>query len=148
MQTHNRDIKKSSGHEATQFYIWTIWSMNRTSTQPQVNLSLLRCNSLKFQPLDSRCVRFHHKQLDGMAAIEFLIFLKGHFSVYLWTLLTSRKCRSLQIYQIGAHECSFPGHHHKKRVLDTRRCTLVTNMPNRIFQTQVESHPIGGKLWR
>ncbi len=49
MHTHNRDIEKSSG-QATQFNIWTIWAVDRTSAQPQVKLILLRSNALKFQP--------------------------------------------------------------------------------------------------
>ncbi len=36
---------------ANMFNIWTIWAKDRTSAQPQLNLSLLRRNSLKFQPL-------------------------------------------------------------------------------------------------
>ncbi len=48
--TNNSDIEKTSG-QAAQFHIWTIWSMDRTSAQPQVNLSLLRSDSLKFQLL-------------------------------------------------------------------------------------------------
>ncbi len=49
MHTHNRDGEKSSG-QATQFSIWTVWATDRTSAQPYVNLSMLSCNSLKFQP--------------------------------------------------------------------------------------------------
>jgi hypothetical protein len=51
MHIHSTD--KSSG-QTNQFNIWTIWAMDRTSAQPQVNLSLLRSNSLKFQPKGSQ----------------------------------------------------------------------------------------------
>ncbi len=49
MHTYNSDIEKSPGRAAL-FNIWTIWVMDGTSAQPQVNLSLLRSNSFKFQP--------------------------------------------------------------------------------------------------
>ncbi len=48
MLGRNRDREKSSGL-TIQFNIWTIWAMDRTWAQPQVNLSLLRSNSFKFQ---------------------------------------------------------------------------------------------------
>ncbi len=51
MHTHNKDWEKSSG-QASQFNIRSIWAIDRTSAQPRVHLSLLRSNSLKFQPLD------------------------------------------------------------------------------------------------
>ncbi len=51
LHTHNRDREKSSG-QATQFNIWTIWAMDRTSVQPQVILIFLCSNSVIFQPLD------------------------------------------------------------------------------------------------
>ncbi len=41
--------------QATRFNIWAIWAMDRSSAQPQVNLSLLRGNSLKFQPQIPPC---------------------------------------------------------------------------------------------
>ncbi len=44
MHTNNMDREKSSG-QAIQFNVWTIWAMDRTSAQPQVNLSLLHGNS-------------------------------------------------------------------------------------------------------
>ncbi len=34
MQTHNRDVEKTLG-QASQFNIWTIWSMDRTSGEPE-----------------------------------------------------------------------------------------------------------------
>jgi hypothetical protein len=34
----------------SQFNIWTLWCMDITSAESKVNLSLLRSNSLKFQP--------------------------------------------------------------------------------------------------
>jgi len=40
-----RDTEKTSG-QAVQFNIWSIWTMGRTSAQPQLNLSLLRSNIL------------------------------------------------------------------------------------------------------
>ncbi len=48
MHAHNRDIEKSSG-QATQFSIWTIWAMDRTSAQPQVNRAVILWN------FSSRC---------------------------------------------------------------------------------------------
>ncbi len=48
--THNSEREKSSG-KANLFNIWTSWAMERTSAQPQVNLTFFRSNSLKFQPL-------------------------------------------------------------------------------------------------
>jgi hypothetical protein len=51
--THYEDREKSPG-QATLFNIWTIWAMVRTSAESQVNLSLLRGNSLKFQPLGKK----------------------------------------------------------------------------------------------
>ncbi len=45
-QGHREDFR--SGHP--QFKSWTIWAMDRTSAQPQVNLSLQRKKFLKFQP--------------------------------------------------------------------------------------------------
>jgi hypothetical protein len=53
--------EKSSG-QATQNYLNHI-SQDRTSAQPQANLSLLRSNSLKFQPLNSPWGKVHHCML-------------------------------------------------------------------------------------
>jgi hypothetical protein len=47
------DSRKSSG-QAHLFNIWTIGAMNRISTQPQVKLSLLRINPLKFPPANRK----------------------------------------------------------------------------------------------
>jgi len=38
----------------------------RTSLQPQVNLSLLRCNSLTFQPLSCRVAPFYSVSFSSM----------------------------------------------------------------------------------
>ncbi len=57
MHTHNRNREKSSG-QATQNYL-NHMSQDRTSAQPQANLSLLRNNSLNFQPLNRPWGKVH-----------------------------------------------------------------------------------------
>ncbi len=47
--THIIETEKSSG-QASQFNIWTIGAMDRTSAQPQVNLTLLRKISAQGNP--------------------------------------------------------------------------------------------------
>ncbi len=55
MHTHNRDIEKTSG-QAAQFNMWTLWSMDRTSAQPQVNLSLLHSNEIPASVQSHACL--------------------------------------------------------------------------------------------
>jgi hypothetical protein len=62
MHTHSRDREDSSG-QATQFNIWTIRAVDRTSAQPQVNLSVFHNNSLKFQPQKCKIPYFYRSVL-------------------------------------------------------------------------------------
>ncbi len=74
---HNRDREKSSG-QANLFNIWSRWATDRTSAQPQVNLSFRRavidCNSWgRFQ-----CVEVRKLTLPELACIN-----SGYFGLFL-----------------------------------------------------------------
>jgi hypothetical protein len=69
MHPHNRGREKGSG-QAIQFNIGTIWAMDRTSAQPQVELSLLRSNSLKFQP--QNVLKFLSRHLEKLCSKVFI----------------------------------------------------------------------------
>ncbi len=71
--------RKSSG-QAILFNIWTIWAMDRTSAQPQVNLSLLRSNSLKFQPLEVH--RSLYCWVSGPILLRMCLYMDAELPVF------------------------------------------------------------------
>ncbi len=114
--THNRDTGKTSGQASQQFNIWTIWSMDRTLAQPQVNLSLMRSNSLKFQPMGrllwscSVYVDVNHLRLSPPPLLYCLIII--WISQYRW---------------LNCYGCSVPGQKEQRELRSDRSIQYLNN---------------------
>ncbi len=128
---YNRNREKSSG-QVNLFSIWTIRAMDRTSAKPQVNLSLLRSNSLKFQQLVAKL------QLEcGHESITTVTFLRqwripNGWWMRKWILKPFYNRLFLLVWDvlcaIDFKVCQMYYYEFKLTIIKTHNLTLISNL--------------------